>query len=126
VTLEEKSETVSLQCSVDKLCLERVFHNILLNSLAACADPTLIQIHCSAGTLNGRPAVRVAIRDNGPGLNHEQREKIFQPFFTTKSQGTGLGMSITKRIVEAHGGHIGLGMNSGPGAEILITLPRGP
>jgi two-component system, LuxR family, sensor kinase FixL len=70
-------------------------------------------------------AVQVSIRDNGPGLNPEQRERIFQPFYTTKSRGSGLGMAITKRIVEAHGGRIAVGAADTPGTEILVTLPRG-
>jgi signal transduction histidine kinase len=64
------------------------------------------------------------VRDNGPGLNPEQRRRIFDPFFTTKTKGTGLGMAIAKRIVEAHGGQITVGSGSGNGAEILIILPR--
>ena len=65
------------------------------------------------------------MRDHGPGLSPEQRQRIFEPFFTTKTRGTGLGMPITKRIVEAHGGTIAVGEGGGPGAEIILTLPRG-
>jgi two-component system sensor kinase FixL len=64
------------------------------------------------------------IRDNGPGLGPEQRLRIFEPFFTTKSKGTGLGMAIAKRIVEAHGGWIAVGDGAHPGAELIIILPR--
>ena len=73
----------------------------------------------------GQPALRIAVRDQGPGLSPEQRQRIFEPFFTTKTKGTGLGMAITRRIVEAHRGRIAVGEGGGPGAEILITLPRG-
>lgn len=75
--------------------------------------------------LHDRPAIRVALRDNGPGLSSEQRRNLFEPFYTTKTQGTGLGMAIARRIVEAHGGSIVAGGIGGPGAEILIILPRG-
>ena len=64
------------------------------------------------------------VRDNGPGLSPEQRDKIFESFYTTKTRGTGLGMAIVKRIVEAHGGQVGLGDAEGRGAEIVLTLPR--
>jgi len=74
--------------------------------------------------LDGRPALRIAVRDNGPGLSPEQRQRIFDPFFTTKTKGTGLGMAIAKRIIDAHGGRIAVGNVAGPGAEILLTLPR--
>jgi signal transduction histidine kinase len=110
---------------VDLFSLERVFRNMFENSLAACADPVQIDIDCTATPLDGQPALQIAVRDNGPGLSVEQRQKIFQPFYTTKRQGTGLGMAIAKRIVEAHGGMIAVGDGSHPGAELLITLPRG-
>jgi signal transduction histidine kinase len=100
-----------------------VFRNILENALAACRDPVEIDVICSASVHNGQPALRVAVRDNGPGLSLEQRQRIFEPFFTTKTKGTGLGMAIARRIVEAHGGQIAVG-DPGRGAEIVITLPR--
>jgi signal transduction histidine kinase len=63
------------------------------------------------------------IRDNGPGLTPEQRRRIFEPFFTTKPRGTGLGMAIAQRIVEAHGGSITV-EDVDAGAAILLRLPR--
>ena len=62
------------------------------------------------------------MRDNGPGLNQEQRERIFEPFYTTKTKGTGLGMAIAQRIVEAHDGKIAVGADRGTGTEVLVTL----
>ncbi len=70
----------------------------------------------------GRPAWRLSIRDEGPGLSSEQAQHIFDPFFTTKVRGTGLGMAIARRLVEAHQGVISVG-EQGPGAEIIIILP---
>ena len=54
----------------------------------------------------------------------EQRERIFEAFFTTKSKGTGLGMAIVQRIMNAHGGQICVTDKDGPGAELVLTLPR--
>jgi PAS domain S-box-containing protein len=122
--LREETQGVDLCCAVDLFSLERVFRNILENSLAACRDPIEITIRCSEAVLDGRPALRIALRDNGPGLTALQRQRIFEPFFTTKSQGTGLGMAIARRIVEAHGGRIAVGTGAPAGAEILILLPR--
>ena len=62
------------------------------------------------------------MRDNGPGFPEEMRRRAFEPFQTTKPTGTGLGMAISRRIVEAHGGEVALG--DGPGGEVVITLPR--
>jgi PAS domain S-box-containing protein len=124
-TLHEHRAGVELRCAIDQFRLEQVFRNILENALAACSDPVRIDVTCADTRFEGRPAVRVAVRDNGPGLTPEQRQRIFEPFFTTKTKGTGLGMAIAKRIVEAHGGQIAVGSGSaGPGAEIVLTLPR--
>lgn len=125
VRLIEEIGAVDLRCSVDSFSIERVFRNVLENSLAACKDPVRIDIQCSEAALDERPAVRLSIRDNGPGLTPLVREKMFVPFFTTKSRGTGLGMPIAKRIVEAHGGAIDVGNADETGTAIIIVLPRG-
>jgi PAS domain S-box-containing protein len=122
--LREEADGVDLRCPVDQFRLEQVFRNLLDNSLAACRDPVQIVVRCTECQLGSRPAVRVAVRDNGPGLSGEQERKIFDPFFTTKTKGTGLGMAIAKRIVEAHGGQIAVGAGFGNGAEIVLTLLR--
>jgi PAS domain S-box-containing protein len=111
-------------CEVDRFALGQVVRNILENAFGACADPVVVMASWSDAVLANRPALRLAIRDNGPGLHGEVRQRIFEPFFTTKTHGTGLGLAISKRIVEAHGGQIAVGDDDQPGAEILITLPR--
>jgi PAS domain S-box-containing protein len=111
-------------CLVDPDAVEQVFQNIFDNSLAACPDPVEIVVTRSDGMIHGQPAVEVAVQDNGPGLDSEQRSKIFEPFYTTETRGTGLGMAISKRIVEAHGGEIRVGRDCARGAEIVITLPK--
>jgi PAS domain S-box-containing protein len=124
--LREIADGVDLHCAVDPFRLEQVFHNILDNALAACASPAVIDIRATALEHEGQPVLRIAVGDNGPGIGSEQRPKIFDPFFTTKSKGTGLGMAIAKRIVEAHGGQIAVADADGPGAVFLVTLPKGP
>lgn len=106
----------------DRFMIQQVFRNILENALAACADP--VRIECSHRVLQNAGGVwsEVTVRDNGPGLNAEQRQRIFDPFYTTKTRGTGLGMTLCRRIVEAHGGRIEVG--PGPGAAIVVTLPH--
>jgi PAS domain S-box-containing protein len=129
--LAEECAGLDLRCAVDAFRLEQVFRNVFDNALAACRDPVLVTVRCAEvllgepGGVSPRvPALRVAVRDNGPGLGPEQRQRIFEPFYTTKTKGTGLGMAIAQRIVEAHGGHIAVGPDAGGGAEILLTLPR--
>jgi PAS domain S-box-containing protein len=123
-TLTERIGCDDLRCSVDAFRLEQVFRNILENALAAGTPPIHIEIACAPDRIDDQPAVRVAVRDNGCGLTPEARSRLFEPFFTTKIKGTGLGMAIVQRIVEAHGGGVSVGPGAGPGAEIILTLPR--
>jgi hypothetical protein len=123
-TLHEPHCGLNLTCQADPFRLEQVFRNILDNALSACDDGVEIAITGSAACLDGRAAICLAIRDNGPGLTPEQHDKIFESFYTTKTRGTGLGMAIVKRIIEAHGGRVGVGETGARGAEIILTLPR--
>ena len=110
-------------CRADGMALEQVFRNVLENALAACDDPVQITVTWTDVELDGRPAIQVSIRDNGPGFAGDHDKRLFEPFFTTKTRGTGLGLAISKRLVESHAGRI-CAANHTPGAEILITLPR--
>lgn len=69
-------------------------------------------------------ACAVHVIDTGPGMSVEQAERIFQPYFTTKPGGTGLGLSTTKRLIEAHGGSISVHTESGMGTDFAILLPK--
>src|SRR5262249_2424683 len=98
--LREECDGIDVLAAVDPFRLEQVCRNIFANALPACRDPVRLTITCAETALEQQPALRVAVRDNGPGLNPEQQRRIFEPFFTTKTKGTGLGMAIAKRIVE--------------------------
>jgi two-component system, LuxR family, sensor kinase FixL len=124
--LVDMTDGQDLRCLADPFRLDQVFRNILDNALAAGSPPVKIEVRAEAVPLQGQPAILIAFRDNGPGIPPEQRAKVFDPFYTTKARGTGLGMPIARRIVEAHGGRIGIGKGDAPGATFLITLPRGP
>jgi two-component system sensor kinase FixL len=122
--LKENSCGDNLFVLADRFRLVQVFRNLLENSLAACGDPIVIHIECRDAQLHGHPAIEVRVWDNGPGLTPTARQSVFEPFFTTKTKGTGLGMPIARRIVEAHGGQIAVGNESSTGAEFVITLLR--
>lgn len=111
----------------DHFRLVQLFRILFENALAACTDPVRIEVTCTPTVLAGAEAIQISVHDNGPGLSQEQRERIFEPFYTTKTKGTGLGMAIAQRIVEAHRGKILAGDHQGRGAEIIVTLPyNGP
>ena len=116
-----------MRCLIDPFRIGQVFRNLFENSLAARHESVEVEVevHCGSTAIDGAPGLRVAVRDNGPGLGPEQRQRIFEPFYTTKPRGTGLGMAIGKRIVDAHGGRIAVADGRNPGEEILIILPRG-
>lgn len=121
--LEDDGETDTV-CRGDPLPLKQVFRNLLENALSAAAEPARVRIHWRAATLAGEPALQIHVCDNGPGFPLEMRSRLFEPFFTTKTHGTGLGLAVCKRIIEAHGGRIAVGADGGSGGEIILTLPR--
>lgn len=122
--LRDETADGDLQCEIDRFRMVQVFRNLLENSLGAGGDSVEIGITCTAVRHGGREVVRVGVRDNGPGLTPEQRKRIFEPFYTTKTHGTGLGIPIAQRIVEAHGGELLLGNGEPPGLEVIVLLPR--
>lgn len=122
--IEERGNGLNVVTRVDIFRLEQVFRNLFENSLAACPDPIRIELECSQETGNLPSEIRIDIRDNGPGLSPEQKQKVFEPFFTSKSDGTGLGMAISQRIVESHGGTMTAGNTELGGAEFIIILPQ--
>ncbi|WP_168567253.1 ATP-binding protein [Crateriforma spongiae] len=123
-TLVENADGVDLECPHDAFRIEQVFRNLFENSLAATEDPVTIDITATKQIVDGRDAIVVTVRDNGPGLTAEQREKVFDAFFSTKPKGTGLGMAIALRFMQAHGGTIQIGQSRCDGAEFLLTFPK--
>jgi PAS domain S-box-containing protein len=121
--LREETAALDLRGTWDAFRLQQVFRNMFDNAVAACSDPCRIDVRCAETVFVDTRALRIAVHDNGPGLNAEQARKIFEPFYTTKPKGTGLGMALARRIVEAHGGQIAVGQSDRPGAEIVLTLP---
>jgi signal transduction histidine kinase len=87
--LRERIDGVDRHCRVDPFRLRQVFRNVLENSLAACPDPAVIEVGVAAARVGGRPGLRVAVRDTGSGLTAEQQARLVEPFFTTKTNGTG-------------------------------------
>lgn len=103
----------------DRERLRQVFTNILLNAVQAMAGKGEL---CLSGSAHGQ-WVRVKVADTGPGINETVRGKIFNPFFTTKSDGTGLGLSVSYGVIRAHGGSITVSSSEGQGTVFQIDLP---
>jgi len=112
--------------TADPSQLKEVFINILLNGCDAMQPGGVMIIREQERELLefGRAAV-ISFSDSGHGMAGQIRQKIFQPFFTTRDDGTGLGLSIASRIIEEHGGSIAAESEEGKGATFTITLPTG-
>jgi PAS domain S-box-containing protein len=111
-----------VMAAVDGPRLRQVFANVVKNAVEATErrDDACVELRLG---LRGSAAV-VEVRDNGPGMDASQREKIFLPFFTTKPHGTGLGMAIVKKIMDLHGGEIEIDSAPGHGTTVRLIIPR--
>ena len=109
----------------DRIQLQQVILNLILNGKDAMST---VQTHPRELLITSRKSnageLVVAVRDSGHGLDPKDVERIFDPFFTTKPEGMGLGLSISRTIIEAHGGTLWATPNEDKGATIQFTLPR--
>jgi PAS domain S-box-containing protein len=105
---------------VDGQRFRQVLTNVVKNAMEA-VDPRSGRVEVHLAVEHDRVVVEVA--DNGPGIPSEHRDKVFLPFFTTKPSGTGLGMSIVKKIVDLHGGDVSLESGPAGGTRVRIALP---
>ncbi len=120
VVLREQQASEAI-CEIDVLRMVQVFRNLFENSLLACQDPVEIEVGCKELPTN---KIQLSVTDNGTGLLPEQQHKVFEAFYTTKETGTGLGMAIAQRIVEAHQGTIAVDAAWQSGARFVIQLPK--
>jgi two-component system sensor histidine kinase PilS (NtrC family) len=108
----------------DFMQLKQVFWNILLNAGDAMTNGGSIKIRMNRSGLPNGATLSVVVSDSGTGIDDSVMPKIFDPFFSTKEGGTGLGLSTVKLIVEAHGGSVDVKTQAGKGTEVVISLPR--
>ncbi|HVO97927.1 MAG TPA: ATP-binding protein [Bryobacteraceae bacterium] len=107
---------------VDAELLERVFTNLIQNAAQASPPGGVVTVRTQ---LVGDDKVEVAVIDRGSGIEAKNLESIFNPFFTTKPDGVGLGLAICSKIVDEHGGHIAVESTPGEGSVFRVTLPVG-
>jgi signal transduction histidine kinase len=111
------------QVLADRVQLQQVLMNLMLNGIEAMKDMT------PAGELTIKSRhddnhLLISVSDTGVGLSPDQADQIFKAFFTTKPQGTGMGLAISRSIIDSHGGRLWPTANAGRGATFHLTLPR--
>jgi signal transduction histidine kinase len=103
-----------------------VLLNLLMNAIEALSDvgdgPRVLVVRSDPDAASG---VLVTVRDSGPGLDPQQLDRLFEAFYTTKPHGLGLGLAISRSIIEAHGGRLWATANVPHGAVLQFTVPRG-
>jgi PAS domain S-box-containing protein len=112
--------------SGDKVQLQQVILNLIMNAVEAMSEIREGPRELLIATTEAEPgSVLVAVSDSGPGLSQTHPERLFEAFYTTKSSGLGMGLSICRSIVEAHGGRLWATLNEPHGAVFCVTLPVG-
>jgi signal transduction histidine kinase len=101
--------------------LEQVLMNLMLNAIEAMCDANGNLTIASKATEDGH--LLISVSDTGVGIPTDKIDRIFDTFFTTKPQGTGMGLAISRSIVESHGGRLWAASNSGSGSTFRFTLP---
>ncbi|HEY2131530.1 MAG TPA: ATP-binding protein [Acetobacteraceae bacterium] len=109
--------------SGDRIQLQQVVINLMVNGIQAMAANSATPRELVVSTALCEADLKVAIRDTGTGIAPEHRDRVFQPFFTTKRDGMGMGLSICRSIIAAHGGRIWAADHTGPGAMMVFTVP---
>jgi signal transduction histidine kinase len=114
----ENNQTLP-EVEVDIFMFRRVFGNLLSNAAQAMSNGGLARLYFEE--IGGN--VVVSVQDTGPGISESSKSMLFKPFYTTKAKGTGLGLVVSKRIIEAHGGKIDFESTVGVGTRFYFTLP---
>ena len=111
----------AIRCNPELLV--SAFNNLVENAIQACRNQKIVPVLTLVIRHSNDTVIEITLMDNGPGIPAALADKILEPFFTTKSTGTGLGLAVVKTIVESHGGSFVIGSRSSGGATAAITLP---
>jgi signal transduction histidine kinase len=109
---------------VDARLLYQALINLLINAVQAMPRGGEVLLFACEAERAGANWIKLEVSDNGPGLSREITERLFEPFFTTKATGTGLGLAVVKRIIEAHKGEVAVTSEEGRGTTFTLWLPR--
>lgn len=119
VTLTMQHFTAPVTTAIDSFHIERALINLIDNAIDASPPWTVVAVTAAID----RNEIKIVIKDQGAGMDHETLANLLMPFYTTKNEGTGLGMPISKKIIEAHAGTLGINSKQGVGTEAVVRLP---
>jgi two-component system, NtrC family, sensor histidine kinase HydH len=125
VRIEWKSAAIPIVVQGEKDRIQQVLMNLILNAAQAMPNGGTVKVATGTAVRGKKNYAAVAVEDDGPGVPVENREKIFNPFFTTKEKGTGLGLAVATRIVDQHGGFLDLAERTEGGTKFELLLPLG-
>jgi len=120
ISVQDNLENRSFKFKADPHLLYRAFLNLFINAIQSMNNGGTIHVDLSEKS----NSYRIGIRDTGAGIDQDTINKIFNPFFSTKDKGSGLGLPIVKNIIEAHNGEIRINSDSDSGTEVMILLPK--
>lgn len=112
------------QIQADEDQVRQILMNVIINAIQAIPKEGEIKIKTEKATLRGEPAVKLIVEDSGIGIPEKDFNQIFDPFFSTKEKGSGLGLSIVYKLAEAHQGEIKVESKEGKGTKFVIFLPQ--
>jgi signal transduction histidine kinase len=125
-TIEIDCSPAALSSVIDRIQIEQVVFNLVRNAIEAMAGCPLRVVTLTTNSSSDKDMIEVSVTDTGPGLPPEIRARLFQPFVTTKASGLGIGLSICRVIIEAHGGKLDAENNPRGGTIFRFTIPRSP
>ena len=117
-----RSDNSQFVISASPLVVRRIFENLIGNAIDASEDASS-SVYVDISTSEDNQSCEVSIRDEGPGIPHDQQQQIFEDFFTTKEDGTGLGLSVVRRLVMDLHGSVHVESSVGHGATFTVALP---
>jgi signal transduction histidine kinase len=124
VTVRFEAPDTPVPVMIDRIMLRRAFENLVRNAAQAIgARGGTVWVRCEQRHVDGVDQAWLVVEDDGPGVPKAHQAKVFDPYFTTKSEGTGLGLAIVRKIAIDHAGDVGLEDRAGGGARFVITLP---
>jgi C4-dicarboxylate-specific signal transduction histidine kinase len=123
ILVRTELETETLRVMADRVQLQQVLMNLMMNGIDAMKDVVVTRELAIKSQRAENDQILVSVNDTGVGLPPQHADKVFEAFFTTKPHGTGMGLAISRSIVESHGGRLWAANNSPRGASFCFALP---